>query len=295
MLMNNFNLNLFKYFFYVVYFNGFSNTSRNLNIAQSALSYNVKQLEIQLQKQLIIRDNKNFQLTEDGANLFENLKPVFDFFENHLKEFNNNVEELTIGIRHYLSDFIFRDAIKEFVNKYPNIHLNIKMYSKLDLNKANNEYDIILDYDDYIDMLENVNIVHICALENIIVAGKKLSKAYESIKALKELDNVEMITMCPNRKNGKFQKLCFENGILVDNVISINDSELCKKLIIDDIGLCLINKVNVVKELASGEIKEIILKDDLFKDNVCLAYKNSTNLTNIKKFIDVLLNEYKEE
>lgn len=295
MLMNNFNLNVFKYFFYVVYFNGFSNASRNLNIAQSALSYNVKQLEIQLQKQLIIRDNKNFQLTEEGANLFENLKPVFDFFENHLKEFNNNVEELTIGIRHYLSDFIFRDAIKEFVNKYPNIHLNIKMYSKLDLNKANNEYDIILDYDDYIDMLENVNIVHICTLENIIVAGKKLSKAYESIKTLKELDNVEMITMCPNRKNGKFQKLCFENGILVDNVISINDSELCKKLIIDDIGLCLINKANVVKELASGEIKEIILKDDLFKDNVCLAYKNSTNLTNIKKFIDVLLNEYKEE
>lgn len=295
MLMNNFNLNLFKYFFYAVYFNGFSNASRNLNIAQSALSYNVKQLEIQLQKQLIIRDNKNFQLTEEGANLFENLKPVFDFFENHLKEFNNNVEELTIGIRHYLSDFIFRDAIKEFVNKYPNIHLNIKMYSKLDLNKANNEYDIILDYDDYIDMLENVNIVHICTLENIIVAGKKLSKAYESIKTLKELDNVEMITMCPNRKNGKFQKLCFENGILVDNVISINDSELCKKLIIDDIGLCLINKVNVVKELASGEIKEIILKDDLFKDNVCLAYKNFTNLTNIKKFIDVLLNEYKEE
>ena len=293
--MNNFNLNLFKYFFYVVYFNGFSNASRNLNIAQSALSYNVKQLEIQLQKQLIIRDNKNFQLTEEGANLFENLKPVFDFFENHLKEFNNNVEELTIGIRHYLSDFIFRDAIKEFVNKYPNIHLNIKMYSKLDLNKANNEYDIILDYDDYIDMLENVNIVHICTLENIIVAGKKLSKAYESIKTLKELDNVEMITMCPNRKNGKFQKLCFENGILVDNVISINDSELCKKLIIDDIGLCLINKANVVKELASGEIKEIILKDDLFKDNVCLAYKNSTNLTNIKKFINVLLNEYKEE
>lgn len=293
--MNNFNLNLFKYFFYVVYFNGFSNASRNLNIAQSALSYNVKQLEIQLKRQLIIRKNKTFQLTEEGANLFENLKPVFTFFENNLKEFNNDIEELTIGIRHYLSDFIFRDAIKEFINKYPNIHLNIKMYSKLDLNKINNEYDIVLDYDDYVNMLDNINIVHICTLKNIIVAGKKLSKIYENIKTLKDLNNVEMITMCPNRKNGKFQKLCFENGVLCHNVISINDGELCKKLIKNDVGLCLINKANVVEELASGEMKEIKLKEDLFKDNVVLAYKSSTNLNNIKKFVDVLLNEYKEE
>ena len=51
--MNNFNLNLFKYFYYVVYYNGFSNASRNLNIVQSALSYNIKQLEIQLNTKLI--------------------------------------------------------------------------------------------------------------------------------------------------------------------------------------------------------------------------------------------------
>ena len=44
--MNNFNLNLFKYFYYVVYYNGFTNASKNLNIAQSSLSYNIKQLEL---------------------------------------------------------------------------------------------------------------------------------------------------------------------------------------------------------------------------------------------------------
>ena len=74
--MNNFNLNLFKYFYYVVYYNGFTNASKNLNIAQSSLSYNIKQLELQLDKVLIIRDNKNFELTEDGHNLYENLKSL---------------------------------------------------------------------------------------------------------------------------------------------------------------------------------------------------------------------------
>lgn len=56
--MYNINFNLFKSFYYVAYYGGFSSASRNLNVAQSALSYNIKQLELQLNKTLIIRDNK---------------------------------------------------------------------------------------------------------------------------------------------------------------------------------------------------------------------------------------------
>ena len=134
--MNNFNLNLFKYFYYVVYYNGFTNASKNLNIAQSSLSYNIKQLELQLDKILIIRDNKNFELTEDGYNLYENLKSAFSILNQNLEQFDNqNTMELTIGVRHYLSDFIFKDSIVEFINAYPNIHINIKLYFKLDVKK----------------------------------------------------------------------------------------------------------------------------------------------------------------
>ena len=43
--MDNFNFNLFKYFYYVVYYKGFTNAARHLNVVQSALSYNVKTLE----------------------------------------------------------------------------------------------------------------------------------------------------------------------------------------------------------------------------------------------------------
>ena len=63
--------------------------------------------------------------------------------------------ELTIGIRHYLSDFIFKDSVVEFINTYSNIHINIKLYSKLDIKKFEDKYyegymagvDARLDYD----------------------------------------------------------------------------------------------------------------------------------------------------
>ena len=294
--MNNFNLNLFKYFFYVVYYNGFTNASKNLNIAQSSLSYNIKQLELQLDTVLIIRDNKKFELTEDGNNLYENLKSAFSILNHNLKQFDTqNTMEITIGIRHYLSDFIFKDSIVEFMNMYPNIHINIKLYSKLDIKKYEDEYDLVIDYEDYTNMIMTDNKINLCTLNNIFISGKELSNNYESIQSIKELGNTRLISLCPNKKNGKFQKMCFENGILFENVISINDSYLSKKLVKNNLGLCFANLEFFKEELASGSVKEIKVKEELFDDEIVIVYKKGKNINNIMKFIRVLKKQYEEE
>ena len=294
--MNNFNLNLFKYFYYVVYYNGFTNASKNLNIAQSSLSYNIKQLELQLDKILIIRDNKNFELTEDGYNLYENLKSAFSILNQNLDQFDNqNTMELTIGVRHYLSDFIFKDSIIEFINTYPNIHINIKLYSKLDVKKFEEEYDVLIDYEDYTNLINTNNKDLLCILNNTFVSGKNLSKNYESIQSIKELGNTRLISMCPNKRNGKFQKMCFENGILFENIISVNDSTISKELVKNNLGLCFVNREFFKEEIANGDIKEIKVKEQLFNDNVYIVYKNNKNIDNINRFIKILKKQYKEE
>lgn len=294
--MNNFNLNLFKYFYYVVYYNGFTNASKNLNIAQSSLSYNIKQLELQLDKILIIRDNKNFELTEDGYNLYENLKSAFNILNQNLEQFDDkNTMEITIGVRHYLSDFIFKDSIVEFMNMYPNIHINIKLYSKLETKKFEDEYDIIIDYEDYTNLINTDNKDLLYVLNNTFVSGKDLAKNYKSIQSIKELGNTRLISMCPNKRNGKFQKMCFENGILFENIISINDSILLKELVKNNLGLCFVNKDFFKEELASGDIKEIKIVEKMFSDNIYIVYKKNKNIKNIDKFIRILKKQYLEE
>lgn len=294
--MNNFNLNLFKYFYYVAYYNGFTNASKNLNIAQSSLSYNIKQLELQLDKILIIRNNKNFELTEEGYNLYENLKSAFFILNQNLKSFNNkNTEELTIGVRHYLSDFIFKDSIIEFINLYPNIHINLKLFSKLDVKKFDDEYDIVIDYDDYINLINNNNKEFLCTLDNVFVSGKELSKNYEFVQSIKELGNSKLIAMCPNKRNGKFQKMCFENGILFENIISVNDSIIAKELVKNNLGLCFANKEFFKEELANGNVKEININENLFNDNIYIVYKKGKNINNIMKFIRILKKQYEED
>ena len=277
--------------YYVVYYNGFSNASRNLNIAQSALSYNIKQLEIQLNTKLIDRSNKNFQLTDDGNNLFESIRNMFENLDRNLEQYHTIKDELVIGIRHYLSDFIFKDVINCFIKKYPNIHLVIKLYSKLDLNKFEDDYDILIDYEDYTNLINTNNKLKICSLENIFVAGNKLAEMLEDVHNMSDLSDVNFISMCPNKKNGKLQKMCFDNNMLFNNIITINNSILCKKLIKDNVGLCLINKTTVKEELDCGDIYEVKITEYIFSDNIILVYKSKQN-TN--KFIDEIKKVYKE-
>lgn len=293
--MNNINLNLFKYFYYVAYYHGFTNASKKLNVAQSALSYNIKVLEDLINKKLIIRNSKKFQLTEEGYSLYENLKSVFFLLEgsiNNIYDNNSKYLELTIGVRHYLSDFIFKNAIKEFNEQNPNVHLNIVLYSFLDVDKFKNDFDILIDYTEYLNLLDDINRCHLCDLENVIVCGNKTQEIYTDINSIKELTEFKFILPCPNRKNGKIQKMCYENGILFNNLISLNDSCLCKKLVKDDIALSILPKESIKEELDSKILHEIKIAENIFIDTVEIAYKKVGQNKMAERFINTLLKEY---
>ena len=294
--MNNLNLNLFKYFYYVVYYHGFTNASQKLNVAQSALSYNVKTLEEVMNKKLIIRNSKKFELTEDGYNLYERLKSVFTLLEdsiNNISDKHSNYLELTIGVRHFLADFIFEDSIKKFIKLHPNIHLNIVFYSKLNVEKFEKEYDIVIDYSDYTNLIENGKKTFLCNLENIIVCSKNLFEIYSNISSIKELSEAKFMLPCPSRKNGKIQKLCFENGILLNNIISLNDSVLSKKLIANDVAFSIIPQEYMKEELEQNKVYKIDVEEELFMDKIEVVYKTERKIEIIEKFLKILLNEYK--
>lgn len=295
--MDNINFNLLKYFYYVAYYKGFTNAAKQLRIVQSALSYNVKSLENLLGKVLIIRNKKKFELTDDGMELYETLKTVFSILEKTFIPLSqtNFFHELSIGIRYSLSDLIFKDFFSDFINNNPNIHLNINLYSKLDNRKFEEDYDIVIDYEENTTSMNNPNKKTLCELSNIIVCGKDLFNSYKEVKSIKELDNENFIALCPNKKKGKMNKFCFENDISFKDVVSINDSITCLNLIKENIGLCIINEESVKKELLNGSIKKINITEEIFKDKIVIIYKDNKKSNLINKFIEELFKSYGKE
>ena len=289
--MDNFNFNLFKNFYYVVLYNGVTNASKNINVAQPSLSLSIKKLEEELNLTLIDRSNYQFKLTEEGEKLFSILKPAFEtisenvIFQNQDKQFL----ELNIGIVNGLAD-VLSEFIKNFLKKYSNVKINIDLYSKLDNDKIK-DYDIIIDDRGYLEKLSDFSLEDLCHVPNYFVCSNKIYDEYRDIKSIKELDGVPLVSYKPSLKMGKFRELCYKNSIYFTEVLSINESDVYFSLVKENVGLGFSNILLLKKYLKDKSLFIIEIKEEIFEDVISVAYKNNSDISNnfvkmLKKYIE---------
>ncbi len=120
----------------------FSKAAQELNIAQSAVSRQIKLLEESVGQQLIVRSSKKVLLTEKGQSLLKELASL----EEKIQEifFGHMNKTIKVGILHGLLETWFNDVMVDFSNQ--SLHqLNVEVSFLEDLNMKlhNGKYDII--------------------------------------------------------------------------------------------------------------------------------------------------------
>ena len=85
------NLNLYRSFYYVAKYNGFTNASIAISLSQSTLSNNIKKLEEELNTTLFKRIGTKIKLTEDGENIYLKLKQIYDIISDDQEKKNINI------------------------------------------------------------------------------------------------------------------------------------------------------------------------------------------------------------
>ena len=106
----------------------FSHAANCLNIAQSSLSQQIKQLEDELGTKLFIRDSRSFQLTEAGEVMLPfALRTIHDAeaCADRIRDLRNMLTgTLNIGVTHSFSA-ILTESLIAFIKLYPKIKVNI--------------------------------------------------------------------------------------------------------------------------------------------------------------------------
>lgn len=293
--MDNFNLNLFKYFYYVVLYNGVTNASKNLSVAQPSLSLSIKNLEGQLQKALIDRTSKQFMLTDEGEKLFELLKPFFENMEKNIDFSNkkNKYEVINIGIRYCYAKSILSNFITLYSQEHPKIKLNIDLYSKLNFEKVKNkEYDIVIDDYDYVSQLENISIENLISIKNYFICGNKYYNDFKDVRSISELDEAPFISYRPSLKTGKFRKLCYDNNVSFIELYNVNESDLYFDLLIKNSLIGFTNEILLKEYLNNNDINIIKVCEEIFNDQISLAIsKRNKNIDGFSKMLISYINE----
>ena len=129
----------------------FSHAANCLNMAQSSLSQQIKQLEDELGTQLFIRDSHSIRLTEAGEEMLPfALRTIHDAeaCADRIRDLRKMLTgTLNIGVTHSFSP-ILTETVISFLKMYPKIKVNIvyKQMNELMELLSNHELDFVLAF-----------------------------------------------------------------------------------------------------------------------------------------------------
>ena len=279
----NVNFNLYRSFYYVAKYNGFTNASHYANLSQSSLSSNIKTLEESLNVKLFDRKVNNIVLTKDGYVLFEQLKEIANILKCDV------VHNTQINIRclRFIANNYLADTIEIFKAKYPNIVVNISFENSTNLYQMirKDEVEIVISrYPLFYKFDKNITVVKICDVENTFVCSKDF---YLMNKKNMNVDDYIYPLILPDssEKRRIVEKYLIDNNIKYKVEVELPNSQLLKKIILKGLGIGYINKQSVKSYIESGSMVEVKNLNNIPFDNITIIYNSKRNNELVDSFL----------
>ena len=284
--MNKFeiNLNLYRSFYYVAKYEGFTKASTHAMLSQSSLSTNIKILEESLETKLFYRKTNNLTLTKEGKALFSKLEEVVNILNKDIEQ-----KELNIGCLRVIADNYLDDTIQKFKQQFKDITINFnfskntelyQMLKKDDIDIIISRYPLFYKFDNYI------TVEKIKDIENVFVCSKSFFEKEK--EKMKERDYVfPLILPDSSEKRRKIEQYLIDNDINYNVDIEIPNSNLVKKLILKDIGIGYINKKYVEEELKNNEMIIVDKFKNIPLDNITIIYDSKKNNYIVDTFVKI--------
>lgn len=276
----------------------FSKAASELFMAQSSLSKNIINLELELGIKLFIRTKKYVRLTASGAILYEEFRKLIKQYESALTKalkVNLNKESaIRIGIvEAQKTDIFLPRAVANLKKSHPSIHIQLTRGNFRELRELlfKNTIDVAITFE--FDLKEydletfEFNKFLDFSGECFISAYHPLAKKEEL--SFKDLKNETLIAISPEVSKGGYDKLIREfetQNALPKNIQAVDSVENIILLVESGLGISILDKNCIIYDKPT--IKQIPIKDDP-KVALAAVWKKSNVNPVIPMFINALM------
>ncbi|MFC5409331.1 LysR family transcriptional regulator [Larkinella bovis] len=248
----------------------FTKASQTLFISQSALSKHVKALEYFYKTALFERHGNSISLTKAGTVLYGKLL-VADELQSELHQELQLINEnflpptrLAIGASTTITLYVLPPVLSAYLRQNPSIQISV-------LNRnSNNVQKALLDHEIDLGIIESLTRVNTLTYlpfmtDEVLAVCSRNSPLREQTLTIQDLPAIPLAL----RENGSgtlavVEKKLEENGLGLSDLrilIRLGGTEALKNFVLADTCLAFMPKRAILKELISGDLVEVPIRD----------------------------------
>lgn len=289
--MRNLNFHHLHYFWTVAKEGHLTRAAEKLNVSQSALSSQIRQLEGQLEHDLFLRQGRSLQLTEVGHVVLQYAESIFNLGSELMSVMKSGehqqVQQIKIGAvatlsRNFQENFlrpVFGNADIKLELKSSNLE---DLLSKLEVHKL----DLILSNRPVVSDSATPWRCKLIDKQRVCLVGPK-DHYLESLSFPKDLDKVKVLVPGPDSEiRTQFDLYCEEHGVLVTPYAEVDDMAMLRLLARDSGGVTVVPEVVVQDEIVSGILKKYTTFLTVTESFYAITAKRHFDLPIIKSLLE---------
>ena len=257
------------YFYHVARLGSVSAAEAVLDIAQSALTRQLQQLETELGEPLFLRNGRGMTLTAAGEILFRQAESILHdmaatvrLIEQH--KVQQEGEEITIAFPPTSANIFMPDVVRRFIELFPHVRLTgyeartDQVYDML----ASGQVDLAIVMHEATS--QKITLQKLLSDQLFVVMGAKHPFANRSAVAREQLLELELILPISTHGTGaSVESYCAEAGLKLDAQLRLDSLGITKTVLRDNRFCAILPKLSCAAEINAGELVALPLEPAL--------------------------------
>lgn len=263
----------------------YTKAAQELHITQPAVSQHIRYLEQLYQAKLFYYNNKKISLTEVGEMLLSaamTMKHDERYLIEQMKNYGSGIKSLTLGVTLTVGEYCIPQKIASYIKEHPGTQVKILVENTQELlqklsegiidfaivegNFAKTEYD----YECY----SKQELIPVCACNHTFTYIPKLVEDLLCETVLvreRESGGREVLERSLEGKNLRLSDF--------DNQIEVSSIHTIKELTAEDCGITFLYEAAVLKDIAEGRLKKIVLEDFRISHDITFIWQKGSIYT----------------
>ena len=272
----------------------FTKTAELLLMSQPSVSLHIKNLEKEFQTQLFLRSPKFLKITPTGEILYDRAKQIITIYEQTkqdiLEQHNIIKGELKIGASFTIGEYILPSLLIDLQKDYPDLELQVNIGNTEEIVQSVRLFQVDIGLIEGQTNEKELSVHPFLQDELFIISSNDHKLANKNDVTISDLQNQSWITRELGSGTGEYlNHVIRSNGLKVKSLLTISSNQGIKETVINGMGLSLLSRSVIARDVQHRNLSIIKLKDHSFNRTLSYVYSPiMVDKKNVKIFINAL-------